>query len=260
MSEYEAVIGLEVHVQVRTESKMFCSCPNRYGEEPNTLVCPVCMGYPGVLPTPNKEAIHETVIAGLMTDCAIAHYSKFDRKSYFYPDMPKNYQLSQYDLPFCEHGRVHIYGKGFSGEDLEDRYIGITRIHLEEDVAKLTHFSGVSGVSSARRVARRAADLDAARAAGDVVDAARHQRDDVVVERLHPELGEVGDERDLRPVLALGVVLDRRLAADQHVVLPHLLVPAARPRRRGPPGPGERRSARDHSDESVDQARPRRAT
>lgn len=146
MSEYEAVIGLEVHVQVRTESKMFCSCPNRYGEEPNTLVCPVCMGYPGVLPTPNKEAIHETVIAGLMTDCAIAHYSKFDRKSYFYPDMPKNYQLSQYDLPFCEHGRVHIYGKGFSGEELEDRYIGITRIHLEEDVAKLTHFSGISGV------------------------------------------------------------------------------------------------------------------
>ena len=146
MSEYEAVIGLEVHVQVRTESKMFCSCPNRYGEEPNTLVCPVCMGYPGVLPTPNKEAIHQTVIAGLMTDCAIAHFSKFDRKSYFYPDMPKNYQLSQYDLPFCEHGRVHIYGKGFSGEVLEDRYIGITRIHLEEDVAKLTHFSGVSGV------------------------------------------------------------------------------------------------------------------
>ena len=146
MSEYEAVIGLEVHVQVRTESKMFCSCPNRYGQDPNTLVCPVCMGYPGVLPTPNKEAIRRTVVAGLMTDCEIARFSKFDRKSYFYPDMPKNYQLSQYDLPFCEHGRVHIHGKGFSGEELEDHYIGITRIHLEEDVAKLTHFSGTSGV------------------------------------------------------------------------------------------------------------------
>jgi aspartyl-tRNA(Asn)/glutamyl-tRNA(Gln) amidotransferase subunit B len=146
MKKYDIVIGLEVHVKIRTESKMFCSCANRYGEEPNTLVCPVCMGYPGVLPVPNEKAINQTVLAGLMTSCEIAKYSKFDRKSYFYPDMPKNYQISQYDLPFCEHGKIHISGKGFSGEELEEKDIGITRIHLEEDVAKSTHFPGYSGI------------------------------------------------------------------------------------------------------------------
>ena len=145
--QYEAVIGLEVHVQIRTNSKMFCSCPNRFGAEPNTLVCPVCMGYPGVLPVPNREAILKTVRAGLLTGCAIARVSKFDRKSYFYPDMPKNYQISQYDMPFCEHGRIRIGGgKGFSGAELPVREIGITRIHLEEDVAKLNHYAGASGV------------------------------------------------------------------------------------------------------------------
>ncbi len=144
--EYEVVIGLEVHVQIKTQSKMFCACPNRFGSEPNTLVCPVCMGYPGVLPTPNKTAIMRTVAAGLLTGCDIAEFSKFDRKSYFYPDMPKNYQISQYDLPFCEHGSIHINGKGFSGESLPDKTIGITRIHLEEDVAKLSHFARCSGV------------------------------------------------------------------------------------------------------------------
>ncbi|MDD3154542.1 MAG: Asp-tRNA(Asn)/Glu-tRNA(Gln) amidotransferase subunit GatB [Victivallaceae bacterium] len=145
--QYEVVIGLEVHVQVRTESKMFCSCPNRFGAEPNTLVCPVCMGYPGVLPVPNGEAIHKAVRAGLMTDCRIATFSKFDRKSYFYPDMPKNYQISQYDLPFCEHGKLSVGpGKGFSGNDMPEKIIGITRIHLEEDVAKLTHHAKASGV------------------------------------------------------------------------------------------------------------------
>lgn len=146
MAGYEAVIGLEVHIQVRTKSKMFCSCPNSYGEPPNSLVCPVCMGYPGVLPSPNHEAIKKTVIAGLTCNCEIAHFSKFDRKSYFYPDMPKNYQISQYDLPFCGRGTVHISGKGFSGAELPDKDIGVTRIHLEEDVAKLTHFSTCSGV------------------------------------------------------------------------------------------------------------------
>jgi len=144
--KYEAVIGLEVHAQVRTDSKMFCSCPNRYGSEPNTNVCPVCMGYPGVLPVPNREAIRKTMIAGLLTGCSISEFSKFDRKSYFYPDMPKNYQISQYDLPFCLAGRIHISGIGFSGEPLPEKDIGITRIHLEEDVAKLTHFRGASGV------------------------------------------------------------------------------------------------------------------
>ena len=149
MSKYEAVIGLEVHVQVRTESKMFCSCPNRFGADPNTLVCPVCMGYPGVLPVPNREAIRKTVVAGLLTECSIAKFSKFDRKSYFYPDMPKNYQISQYDLPFASHGCIHIGGegvKGFSGAPLPAKDIGITRIHLEEDVAKLNHQHGASGV------------------------------------------------------------------------------------------------------------------
>lgn len=149
MSKYEAVIGLEVHIQVRTQSKMFCSCPNSFGAEPNTQVCPVCMGYPGVLPVPNREAIRKTVVAGLLTECRIAAFSKFDRKSYFYPDMPKNYQISQYDLPFASAGRVHIGGegvKGFSGAPLPARTIGITRIHLEEDVAKLNHQPGASGV------------------------------------------------------------------------------------------------------------------
>jgi aspartyl-tRNA(Asn)/glutamyl-tRNA(Gln) amidotransferase subunit B len=145
-TKYDAVIGLEVHVQVRTASKMFCGCANSYGAEPNTLVCPVCMGYPGVMPVSNREAIRKTVVAGLMTSCEIAEYSKFDRKSYFYPDMPKNYQISQYDLPFCEHGRIDIHGKGFSGEDLPDKKIGITRIHLEEDVAKSVHSVGHSGI------------------------------------------------------------------------------------------------------------------
>ena len=125
---------------------MFCACPNCYGSEPNTNVCPVCMGYPGVLPVPNKEAIRKTVIAGLLTNCTIAKYSKFDRKSYFYPDMPKNYQISQYDLPFCANGYIAIGGTGFSGEPMAEKKIGITRIHLEEDVAKLTHFHGASGV------------------------------------------------------------------------------------------------------------------
>ncbi len=125
---------------------MFCSCPNSFGAEPNTSVCPVCMGYPGVLPVPNHEAIRRTVVAGMLTNCQIARFSKFDRKSYFYPDMPKNYQISQYDLPFCEHGYVEISGKGFSGAQMADKRIGITRIHLEEDVAKLTHFRSASGV------------------------------------------------------------------------------------------------------------------
>ena len=144
--KYEAVIGLEVHTQVRSASKMFCSCANEFGAEPNTNVCPVCMGYPGVLPVPNKKAIYATVKAGLLTGCTIARFSKFDRKNYFYPDMPKNYQISQYDLPFCSAGKIRISGTGLSGEALPDKVIGITRIHLEEDVAKLTHFHHDSGV------------------------------------------------------------------------------------------------------------------
>ncbi len=144
--KYEAVIGLEVHIQVRTASKMFCACPNRSGDAPNTNVCPVCMAYPGALPVPNREAIRQTVRAGLLTNCEIARFSKFDRKNYFYPDASKNYQISQFDLPFCSKGHIDIEGVGFSGAPLAKRAIGITRIHLEEDVAKLTHGSGPSGV------------------------------------------------------------------------------------------------------------------
>ncbi len=146
MSAYEAVIGLEVHVQIRTESKMFCRCPNRYGAEPNTLTCPVCMGYPGVLPVVNREAVRKTVVAGMMCSCAISRRSKFDRKSYFYPDLVKNYQITQYDLPLCRDGKIHISGKGFSGEMLPDKFIGMTRIHLEEDPGKSTHYHSCTGL------------------------------------------------------------------------------------------------------------------
>ena len=142
--DYEAVIGLEVHVQVRTNTKMFCACANDFGGEPNTRICPVCMGYPGVMPVMNREAVRKTIVAGLMCGCDIAEYSKFDRKSYYYPDMPKNYQISQYDLPICEHGGIPISGTGFSGEPLPDKTIGLTRIHLEEDVAKSIHHGSFS--------------------------------------------------------------------------------------------------------------------
>ncbi len=146
MAAYEAVIGLECHVQIRTKSKMFCKCPSTHGAEPNTVLCPVCMGYPGVLPTPNREAIRKTVVAGLMCGCEIALKSKFDRKSYFYPDLVKNYQITQYDQPLCKNGKIHIHGVGFSGEPLPDKYIGMTRIHLEEDPGKSNHFGNCTGM------------------------------------------------------------------------------------------------------------------
>jgi aspartyl-tRNA(Asn)/glutamyl-tRNA(Gln) amidotransferase subunit B len=144
--KYEAVIGLEVHTELNTQTKIFCGCRNQFGAEPNTNVCPVCLGYPGSLPVMNREAIRKTIIAGLMCGCEIAPYSKWDRKNYYYPDMPKNYQISQFDLPICLGGVVPIAGKGFSGEPLDERDIGITRIHLEEDVAKSTHLGKFSGV------------------------------------------------------------------------------------------------------------------
>lgn len=146
MEAYEAVIGLEVHVQIRTESKMFCKCPNTYGEEPNSVVCPVCLGYPGTLPVPNREAVRKTVVAGMMCSCSIANRSKFDRKSYFYPDLVKDYQITQFDQPICRNGQIHIHGKGFSGAELPDKYIGMTRIHLEEDPGKSSHFGNCTGL------------------------------------------------------------------------------------------------------------------
>ncbi len=146
MANYEAVIGIETHVQIRTASKMFCSCPNSYGAAPNTQTCPVCMGMPGVLPVLNKEAVRKAVVAGLMCSCEIARFSKFDRKSYFYPDLVKGYQITQYDLPICKNGKIHIGGIGFSGEPLAEKTIGMTRMHLEEDPGKSTHYSNCTGL------------------------------------------------------------------------------------------------------------------
>jgi aspartyl-tRNA(Asn)/glutamyl-tRNA(Gln) amidotransferase subunit B len=135
-SDWEAVIGIECHVELKTESKMFCGCPNAFGGEPNTKVCPVCLALPGALPVPNAKAIEHMLRAGLAFGAAIPAHSKFDRKNYFYPDMPKNYQISQYDMPLTQGGVVRYW--------LEDGTRGacrLTRIHLEEDTGKSTHAS-----------------------------------------------------------------------------------------------------------------------
>lgn len=132
--EYEAVIGMEVHVQLLTQSKMFCSCSAEiFGAEPNTLVCPVCLGMPGTLPVINRRAVEYTIMTGLALNCQIAEFAKFDRKNYFYPDLPKGYQISQYDLPLCYNGWLEVEAEG------EVRRIRIRRVHLEEDTAKLFH-------------------------------------------------------------------------------------------------------------------------
>jgi len=131
--EYEAVIGLEVHAQLLTESKIFCGCSTQFGNEPNTQVCPVCLGMPGVLPVLNQKAVEYTIKTGLAMNCRIAPYSRFARKNYFYPDLPKGYQISQYELPLCEDGYLEIVIDG------EKRKIRIKRIHLEEDAGKNIH-------------------------------------------------------------------------------------------------------------------------
>jgi aspartyl-tRNA(Asn)/glutamyl-tRNA(Gln) amidotransferase subunit B len=143
--EYEAVIGLETHVQLKTKSKMWCGCANQYGSEPNTNVCPVCLGMPGVLPVPNDEALRLTVLTGYLLNCEIPRFAKFDRKSYFYPDAPKNYQLTQYDKPSTAHGFVDFEFTG-AGSSNGTSCVRITRAHLEEDVGKLTHYDRNSGV------------------------------------------------------------------------------------------------------------------
>ncbi len=149
---YEAVIGLEVHVQLNTATKMFCGCRNEYGGDPNTHLCPVCLGLPGALPVPNQEAIRKTILTGLMLECEIARRCKFDRKNYFYADMPKNYQISQYDQPLCLRGGVKLYTLAFPKDVQKDpqananKVIGLTRIHLEEDVAKSAHYETQSGI------------------------------------------------------------------------------------------------------------------
>ena len=131
--EYEIVIGLEVHSELATKSKIYCSCTTEFGGEPNTHCCPICTGMPGVLPVLNKNVVEYAVRAGLATNCTIADFSKQDRKNYFYPDLPKAYQTSQYDLPLCQNGHIDIEVDG------EQKRIGITRIHIEEDAGKLMH-------------------------------------------------------------------------------------------------------------------------
>ena len=143
--EYEAVIGLETHVQLKTKSKMWCGCANQYGAEPNTNVCPVCLGLPGVLPVPNDEALRLTVLTGYLLNCDIPRFAKFDRKSYFYPDMPKNYQITQYDKPSTANGFVEFEFSGAGSTDGLSR-VRITRAHLEEDVGKSFHFERNSGL------------------------------------------------------------------------------------------------------------------
>ncbi len=135
MAKYIPVIGMEIHVELKTKSKMFCACKNGLGEEsePNVYICPVCTAQPGTLPVPNVEAIRFVQLAGLASSCRLNTDSKFDRKNYFYPDIPKGYQISQYDQPFCEAGFLEVLGKK----------IGVTRIHLEEDTGKLVHPKGV---------------------------------------------------------------------------------------------------------------------
>lgn len=131
--KYEAVIGLEIHCELKTNTKIFCGCATSFGADQNTHVCPVCLGFPGVLPTVNKRVVEFGIKAGLATNCTINKYSKFDRKNYYYPDLPKNWQTSQFDLPIAEHGWVDIDVDG------EKKRIRLTRIHMEEDAGKLVH-------------------------------------------------------------------------------------------------------------------------
>jgi len=136
---WEAVIGLEIHVHLKTRTKMFCGCELEYGAPENTRTCPVCLAHPGALPVPNEQAIEWTVRLGLALGCEIAETALFHRKNYFYPDLPKGYQISQYDAPLCINGRFAVPGAD------GDREIGITRAHLEEDAAKTVHVGGVGG-------------------------------------------------------------------------------------------------------------------
>ncbi len=136
---YQAVIGIETHVELRTKSKMFCGCAVEFGSEPNTNVCPVCLALPGSLPVPNAEAIEGILRIGAAFDCELVEHSLFHRKNYFYPDLPKNYQISQYDVPLCVNGHLDVIVDG------EPVRIGVTRVHMEEDTGKSLHGGGDGG-------------------------------------------------------------------------------------------------------------------
>src|ERR671929_2003654 len=139
VERYEPVIGLETHVELGTRTKMFCGCPTGFGAEPNTQVCPVCLGLPGSLPVANRAGIEATIRIGLALNCTIASWCRMARKNYFYPDMPKNFQISQYDEPLCTDGHVDVE---LSGETFR---VGIERVHLEEDTGKTLHVGGATG-------------------------------------------------------------------------------------------------------------------
>ena len=133
LEDYELIVGLEVHAELSTKTKIFCSCPTEFGGEPNTHCCPVCMAMPGALPVLNEKVVEYAIKAGFATNCTIADISKNDRKNYFYPDLPKSYQISQFDMPLCTEGFVEIDVDG------EKKKIRLVRIHIEEDAGKLNH-------------------------------------------------------------------------------------------------------------------------
>ena len=145
-SKYETVVGLEVHTELKTQSKIFCGCTTEFGGDQNTHVCPVCLGLPGVLPVLNKKVVEYAIKLGLALRCDILHFNKFDRKNYYYPDLPKNWQTSQYDLPICLNGYVDVEVEG------ETRRIRITRIHMEEDAGKLVHSGNTISDSNSSNV------------------------------------------------------------------------------------------------------------